>query len=276
MAERLTRPGHPYLSGAPLLIAHRGGARLAPENTLTAFERAVEWWRSDILELDVRVSRDGHVVVTHDELLDRTTDAAGPVRDRTLAELQSLDAGYHFTSDGGETFPFRGNGVRIPTLEEVLGAFPGMRVNVELKAGDAQQATREVIRRSGAEHRVLIAAGNHQHRSEFSRYPGARSAAESELRRFYICHRLHVTRLYTPSVDALQLPELHGGRRIVSPRFVAEAHAKNLAVHVWTVDEVEDMHRLLDWGVDGIVTDRPDRLARAIHERTGRPAAPGP
>lgn len=276
MAERLTRPGHPYLAGAPLLIAHRGGAKLAPENTIRAFERAISWWRADLLELDVRTSRDGHVVVIHDELVDRTTNATGPVRDLTLAELRSLDAGYHFSSDGGATFPFRGQGVTIPTLSEVLGAFPTTRINVEIKAGEAQLPTRTAIREAGAEHRVLIAAGNHAHRSEFSDYPGPTSAAESELRRFYIFHRLNLLRFYTPRVAALQLPETHGGKRIVSPDFIARAHTKNLAVHVWTVDETDDMHRLLDWGVDGIVTDRPDRLARVIHERTGRPAPPGP
>ncbi|HET7274125.1 MAG TPA: glycerophosphodiester phosphodiesterase [Longimicrobiaceae bacterium] len=276
MIDLRPRPGHPYLAGAPLLIAHRGGSSLAPENTLLAFERALLWWRADLLELDVRLTRDGRVVVIHDSALDRTTNGSGEVRDHTLAQVQALDAGYRFTSDGGATFPFRDNGIRVPTLDEVLVAFPAARLNVEIKEGAVQTAARDLIARAGAEHRVLVAAGNHSDRSEFSDYTGARSASEKELRQFYICHRLHLTRLYSPAVDAFQMPERHGGKQILTPRLVRDAHAKNLAVHVWTVDEIADMERLLTWGVDGIVTDRPDRLARTLHARYGRPPPPGP
>lgn len=92
----------------------------------------------------------------------------------------------------------------------------------------------------------------------------------------YVLHRLRLGWLHTPAVDALQLPELHDGRRILTPALIREAHAKNIAVHVWTVDEESDMRRLLEWGVDGIVTDRPDRLARVLHELHGRPLPPGP
>jgi glycerophosphoryl diester phosphodiesterase len=102
------------------------------------------------------------------------------------------------------------------------------------------------------------------------------SASAEELRALYILHRLHLASFYRPRVDALQMPERHGGRQILGPRFVREAHALNLAVHVWTVDETEDMLRLLEWGVDGVVTDRPDRLARVLHDRFGRPLPPGP
>ena len=121
------RPGWPYLAGAPLLIAHRGGSALAPENTLLAFQRALDWWGADILELDVQPTRDGEAVVFHDDTLDRTTDGSGPVSARTLAELKQLDAGHHFTPDGGQTFPFRGRVIGIPTLAEVLRAFPGVQ-----------------------------------------------------------------------------------------------------------------------------------------------------
>ena len=102
------------------------------------------------------------------------------------------------------------------------------------------------------------------------------SASGPQLRAFYVAHRLGMGRRYRPAVDAFQMPERHGGRRVLSPRLVMEAHAHNVAVHVWTVDETEDMRRLLDWGVDGIVTDRPDRLAVELHRRNGRPLPPGP
>src|SRR5690606_4473246 len=201
----------PYLAGAPLLIAHRGGAALAPENTLLAFERAIRWWGADILELDVQPTRDGEVVVLHDATLDRTTDGSGPVAHLPLARVRELDAGYRFSADDGRTFPFRGRGVTVPTLEEVLTAFPGIRVNVEIKDGRAQGRVAEVVEALGAEHRVLIAAAERANRAGFAGYPGAVSASEEELRAFYIHHRLHAAALFRPEVDALQMPERHDG-----------------------------------------------------------------
>lgn len=270
-----SRPGHRYLAGAPLLIAHRGGSALAPENTLAAFRRAIHWWRADLLELDVHPTRDGDCVVIHDPTVDRTTDGRGQVAGFTVAQLRGLDAGYRFTPDGGATFPFRGRGVRIPTLREVLQALPDARVNVEIKDTRAQAAVQRTVRELRAEHRVLIAAGDARNRSLFHDYPGATSAGAQELYAFYALHLSHTTRLYRPPVDAFQMPERNGGRQVLTPRLVREAHAHNVAIHVWTVDEEADMHRLLDWGVDGIISDRPDRLARVLHARAGRPLPPG-
>jgi glycerophosphoryl diester phosphodiesterase len=198
------------------------------------------------------------------------------VVDLTLEQIRSLDAGYRYTPDGGESFPYRGSGVRISTLAEVLSAFPRMRVNVEIKHPAAQERVWEVVHEAGATQRVLIAAGERANRALFARYPGPVSASGEELRAFYIRHRLHLAGLYRHPVDAFQMPERYGGRQVLSPRLVREAHARNVAIHVWTVDEVSDMNRLLSWGVDGLVTDRPDRLARVLHERFGRPLPPGP
>lgn len=270
------RPGVAYLAGAPLLLAHRGGAALAPENTLLAFRQAIEWWGADILEIDVQPTRDGEVVVIHDESVDRTTDGRGAVADQSLSEITALDAGFRFTPDGGLTFPYRGQGVRVPTLQEVLDAFPDYRINVEIKDGRAARRAVEVIREAAAEARVLLAAGRRRDRLAAGRYPGATSAAEEELRAFYLLHRLRLARWYRPGIDALQLPHRHGGREVPTARFVRDAHRLNLAVHVWTVDDASDMVRLLSNGVDGIVTDRPDRLARVLHRHRRRPAPAGP
>lgn len=272
---RRARPGAAYLAGAPLLIAHRGGAALAPENTLLAFRRAIDWWRADILEMDVQPTRDGEAVVFHDPTLDRTTDGSGPIAERTLAEIRELDAGFRFSPDG-RTTPFRGAGAAISTLMEVLLACPGIRVNVEIKDARAADAVAEAIRRTRSDHRVLVAAGKRANRGRRRSGSWPISASEEELRAFYIAHGLRATGVFIPGVDALQLPEMHEGRRILSERLVADAHAANLPVHVWTVDTEADMRRLLDWGVDGIVTDRPDILARVLHDTRGRPAAPGP
>lgn len=271
-----SRPGQRYLAGAPLLIAHRGGSRLAPENTLAAFRRALEWWRADLLEIDVQPSRDGDAIVIHDPTVDRTTDGSGEVSSFTVDEIHGLDAGFRFTPDGGESFPFRGTGVRLSTLREVLQALPHARVNVEIKDTRAQQAVWDTVHELHAVHRVLIAAGDRKNRSRFRDYGGPQSAGAQDMYAFYALHLAHAGALWSPTVDAFQMPEKHNGRQVLTPRMLAELHSRNVAVHVWTIDEMADMRRLLEWGVDGIVTDRPDRLARLLHEVRGCPLPPGP
>ena len=271
----MSRPGFRYLAGAPLLIAHRGGSGLAPENTIYAFRRALQWWRADLLEIDVQPTRDGDAVVIHDPTVDRTTDGSGAVAGMTVRELGELDAGYRYSPDGS-SYPLRGAGVRISTLREVLEAFPGARVNVEIKDARAQEPVWETVRALGAEQRVLIAAGDRKNRARFASYAGPTSAASQEMYAFFALHKLGLGRFYRPAVDAWQMPDRHGDRQVLGPRWVKEAHAKNVAVHVWTIDEVADMRRLLAWGVDGIISDRPDRLARVLHEVAGRPLPPGP
>lgn len=273
---RTTRPGHPYFAGAPLLIAHRGGSALAPENTLLAFDRALRWWGADILEIDVQPTRDAHAVVIHDSQLDRTTDASGAVAERTLAELRVVDAGFRFSPDGGRSFPFRGRGIGISTLAEVLDAFPAARVNVEIKAAAAQPAVLAAIRAARAERRVLIAASRPEDREGAREFSGPVSASSREFAWFYLWHRLGLAGLHRPSVDAFQMPDRHHGRPLPTPRLVCDAHRWNVPVHVWTVDDPERMRELLAWGVDGVITDRPDRLARLLHERGLRPPPPGP
>lgn len=272
-SRKSPRPGAPYLAGAPLLIAHRGGSALAPENTLLAFERALAWWGADVLELDVQPTSDGEIVVFHDATLDRTTDGTGPVAAQSLAAIRQLDAGFRFTSDGVD-FPFRDRGIRVSTLTEVLEAFPGVRVNIEIKDGRAQERVWESIRETAAMDRVLIAAGSTRNRARLVGYPVPVSAGREEIAPFLAQLRLPV-RPYTPDVDALQVPDVWQGRQVLSAKLVEAAHARNIPVHVWTVDAPALMRRYLDWGVDGIVTDRPDLLGRILHERIGRPLPPG-
>lgn len=270
-----SRPGHRFLAGGPLLVAHRGGLGLAPENTLYAFRRALDWWRSDLLEIDVQPTRDGDAIVIHDPTVDRTTDGSGPVPSFTVAELKTLDAGYRFTPDDGASFPCRGMGIGLSTLREVLEALPHARIILEIKDGRAQQAVWDAVHDLHAVHRVLIAAGDRNNRSRFRAYPGPVSGGKQDIVAFYALHKARAVRLWTPTIDAFQIPEIHNGRRVMDPRMVQELQARNVAVHVWTIDEEADLRRLLEWGVDGIVTNRPDRLARVLHEMHGRPL-PGP
>jgi len=264
---------HPALEGAPLLVAHRGGAGLAPENTLAAFHNGASRWGADMMELDVHATVDGHCVVIHDPTVDRTTDGTGPVASMTLAQLRTLDAGYRFTTDG-TSFPFRGRGVRVPTIEEVLEELPDMRLTVEVKAGAAQQPLFDAVRRMNARDRVIAAGMHERDRTLFHEYRGAVSASTEEMRRFFVRFRLGLGRFALPRADVVQVPERWRGVRVVSRRFVTLLATAGIPVHVWTVNERDAMHRLLEWGVEGIISDRPDVLGRVLHERNGRPLMP--
>jgi glycerophosphoryl diester phosphodiesterase len=266
--------GHPFFAGAPLLIAHRGGRALAPENTLRAFTEAVERWGADMLEIDVHATADGEVAVIHDETVDRTTDGTGRVDALTLASLQELDAGHRFTPDGGRTHPFRGRGVRIPSLREVLRALPSTRLIIELKSEAVQEPLATLIQEEGAAHRVQVASGD-RFRRRLRDTALLQSACSAELWRFFLAQLVGMAGRVRCEVDALQMPDRHRFLRPVSRRLVRAAHARNLPVHVWTVNDPREMRRFLDLGVDGLITDRPDLLARVLHEERGRALPPG-
>jgi glycerophosphoryl diester phosphodiesterase len=191
----------------------------------------------------------------------------------TGGEIRSLDAGYRFRDPKG-VFSFRGQGARVPLFSEVLEAFPQTRLNVECKCRRVARPLVDLILRYRAQHRVLVAVADEANREAVRGYPGPWGASTAQLRSFYFLHRLPLGSLYTPRVDALQIPETWKGRRILTPRFLREAHRRNLPVHVWTVDREDDMRRLLEMGVDAIQTDRPDRLARVLHEFGGRALPP--
>jgi glycerophosphoryl diester phosphodiesterase len=265
------RSARPYLaSDHPLFFAHRGGSALVPENTLVAFEHGLSYG-ADALETDVHVTRDGEIVVIHDATVDRTTDGTGPVAGFTLDELRALDAGFRFTPDGGHTYPFRGMGVTIPTLREVLERFPATRINIELKFSMQESEDRlwRIIQEHGAEDRVLVASFSLAPLARFRALTGGRvatSAATPEMRSFLLAAYSRRARRLRPAYDALQVPETWRRIPIVTPVTVAAAHELGLPVHVWTVDDRPDMERLLAMGADGLMSDRPDILAEALAE----------
>jgi glycerophosphoryl diester phosphodiesterase len=264
---------HPVLCGGPLLIGHRGAAGLVPENTLASFRDAVDRWAVDMIELDVHVSADGHCVVIHDATVDRTTDGTGLVAELTLSELKELDAGYRFEDEAGD-HPFRGRGHRIPTIEEVLEELPDTPLTVEVKVGTAQEPLCEALKRYGAAGRVVVAGMSHRDRTLFGGYGGVRSGSNRDVRWFYLLHRLFAGRLWRRSCEVFQVPERKGPLALVTRRFVQDAAYHGLPVHVWTVNDPAAMERLLDLGVDAIITDRPDLAARVLAERVGRPLPP--
>lgn len=254
------------LPEGPLVIAHQGGDGLWPSNTLYAFERALELG-ADVLELDVHRTRDGAFVVIHDATVDRTTDGEGAVRELTLAQVAALDAGYGWSPDGAR-YPYRGMGLRVPTLREVFAAFPGVPVNVEIKPDDPIVASElcALLRREGRTASVMVGSFHDRAMAVFRETcpEVATSAASDDVRGFFVLQTMLLPGLYTPRNEAFQVPVREGGLTIVTPRFVRSAHERNVDVHVWTIDDPSEMRRLLDLGVDGIITDRPDRLLRVL------------
>ncbi len=249
------------------VIAHRGGAGLAPENTMVAFQNAVSMG-VDMLEMDVHMTKDGHIVVIHDATVDRTTDGVGKVADMTLQEVQALDAGYRFTRDGGITYPYRGKGVRIPTLDDVLAAFPHARMSIEIKPDDLTVTDKVValVKKHYAESRVLLVSFNNEvvHRVRVIDPDIVTGASRKEMYLFWGMTKLHLWRLYRPVPDVLQLPQRWKGHQVVTPSVVRAAHRLGMKVQVWTVDDPEDMKTLMGEGVDGIITDRPDLMLKLL------------
>ena len=242
-----------------LVFAHRGGAKLRPENTLAAFDHGMALG-ADGLEFDVRLSSDGVVVVHHDATLERTTDGTGPVAEHTADELARLDAGFHF--DG-----FRGLVGGVPRLDEVLRRYPNARCIIELKANTLELATRTIatVRAAAAVERVSLGSfGSLALRAARMLEPRIPTGASREETRLALYRSWIRWPVRHPPYREYQVPELSGSMRVVSPRFVRYAHDAKVAVRVWTVDDEADMRRLLSWGVDGLISDRPDLAVQVV------------
>lgn len=250
------------------MYAHRGGAALRPENTIAAFDHGLALG-ADGLELDVHLSRDGVVVVHHDARLDRTTDREGPVAACTAAELAATDAGYRFQTPPGD-YPFRGRGIGVPMLSQVLERYPGIPLIIELKVNHPDLAARAVdaVRAAGAVERVVFGSfGRRVLEAVRRREPRIRTGASREEARWALYRSWVGWPLRRPRYRDLQLPERSGTTTVVSPRFVAYAHRAGLPLNVWTVDTPADIRRLAAWGVDGIISDRPDVAVGIVRER---------
>lgn len=263
-----------YLAGSrPRVFGHRGAAGVAPENTLPSFALAGALGAT-YLELDVHATRDGEIVVFHDPLLDRTTNGEGPLRDRSWSEIAALDAGWQFTHDG-RSFPYRGQGVRVPRLAEVIAAHPHQPLNIEIKQGDPAivDATLDVLRRGGALPRTLLAAEHDDIMASIRaavRGEVATGMSVGDVMDFMGRWMRDDWAGYTPPGAALQVPPSHGEVDIVTAASVAAAHRVGLEVHVWTINDAAEVDRLLDLGVDGVMSDLPGLVANAVARRAGR------
>lgn len=256
---------HPYFDGPkPLRIAHRGGAAVWPENTLVAFQGALDLGYRHI-ETDTHLTRDGHLVLFHDATLDRTTNGFGHVEDLSLAELKELDAGYRFTPDGGLTFPFRGKGVTVPTVDEALALSSELKLNLELKQDvpDMTGPMWRFIEERGLHDRVLVASADDSVGRRFRKLARGRvvtSPGVTGILAFWLAVRSRTHKLLRFPFDALQVPPTQGPLTVVDEAFVAAAHHHGIEVHCWTINDAPEMRRLAALGVDGLMTDYPTLL----------------
>ncbi len=265
---------HPYFDlPTPLVIGHRGAAGEAPENTIEGFRRGVADGAA-IVETDLHPTKDGALVLLHDDEVDRTTDGSGRISQLTLAQAQHLDAGHRFAA--GDGTPWRGCGVRIPTLAEAFEALPGVRFNIEIKETlpGTVERTLETIARAGREGLTLLAAEKDSTMAQIREaiaqmgIPVATGACVGDVLR---CVRAALDGAPPPpGAMALQIPADFAGRPLVTRELVAFAHAHGIQVHVWTINEPAEMRSLLDLGVDGLVSDHPARVRDVVAARRSR------
>jgi len=266
-----------------IAFAHQGGSFEGPSSTLAATAHALEVGASAV-ELDVHATKDRHVVVCHDETVDRTTNHHGEIASLTLGELREMDNAYWWiegdvVSPGHDdsAYLWRGRApddqrYGVATLEEVSEAFPGVLLNLDIKrTGPEVEGYEELLvnelRRLERTSSVMVASFHDEAIQRFRTFAPevATSAATNESAAFYFS--LVEGTPIVPSASAFQLPASYGDVEVVTATFIEAAHAADMAVHVWTINDVEEMARLLDLGVDGIISDRPTPLAVLLKER---------
>ncbi len=286
---------NPWPERQVLNIAHRGGLREAPEETLYAYHQALANG-THMLEMDAYATADGEVIVMHDATVDRTTNGSGRIDTLTLAEIRELDAAYWFVPGSGATrnadesqYVYRGvatgdqeapegftaTDFRVPTLKEVLDTFPGVLMTIEIKSGVPHTAPyheriAELLADAGRTTDTIVVSFEDQHTEAFklvapevsTATPTATTAA------YWASIRGPLPGAPNPRYHAMQVPVEFSGIEVIDPdgEFVRKAHANGFAVHVWTINDRATMERLLDLGVDGIMTDRPSLLAQVLAE----------
>lgn len=278
------RPAPPHaffarFERAPLVIAHADdtGDGLWPGNTLAFLEGSAALG-VDVLEMDAHMTRDGALVLMHDDTVDRTTDGKGRIRDLTLAEIRALEVAHHWTQDG-TSHPYRGQGLRVPTLEEVFRRFPDYPMLIEIKqeAPSMAETLCQTIRAHGKHETAMVASFSDLAMAELRRAcpEVATSASPAEIERFVALDTLWLAGTVSPEYTAFQVPTTYRGITVVTPGLVAGARARGVQVHVWTINQPEDMQRLIDMDVDAILTDRPDILLRLVRGRAAAPPGAG-
>src|SRR5579863_3413666 len=258
-----------FTPALPRVFRHRGSAGTHPENTLESFRAAVA---SGVhyLEFDIHMTRDGEIVVAHDDHLKRMCGLDRAIPEMTYADLAKADAGRMFTLDGA-TFPFREKGIRVPRLSEVLAEFPKLRMIVEVKqiAPSVVAPMLDVLDRAAMRRNVLVASEHQQPLDQVRKLapdiPTNFSYLESG--RFIQAMGTRDAN-YRPPADAVQIPHRHESWELVTPESVQFAHRLGVEVHVWTVNETSEMSELLDMRVDGLISDYPSRALEVVRRRS--------
>lgn len=244
------------------VVGHRGNRAHAPENTLPSFHEAVALG-VDAVEFDLRVSRDGQLVVFHDPTLERTTDGHGAVADHTVAELKRLDAGARFTPDGGRSFPWRGRGVTVSTFDELVESLPRtLPFIVELKTPAATALVEAALRRHAMAHRVIVAAFDAATTRPLREAGVALGACTADVARL-VLPALAGRRLGPQAFRSLCVPRRWRGIPVPIASLVRALRGSGTTVHVWTVNDAAIARRLWDAGVQGIISDDPATILRA-------------
>jgi len=257
----------PFLKGKrPLVMAHRGDSAHVPENTLKAIQDAISY-RVDVVETDLRVTKDNEVLFFHDATVNRTTDGRGFVRSLTLEEIKKLDQGYRYKGlEKEDPYPFRGKGLQIQTLEDVLSKFPKTKFNMDIKDtfAKAPEILARKLKELDAEDRVMIGSFHHRQLQRFRLVTGVKN---NPTYNYYQALPVDQEVILGKAVPyfALQIPEkFFFLKTFKGSEFFSVSHMLNIAIHVWTVNDPGDMFRLLDWGVDGIFSDNPRLLSEIV------------
>ncbi|MFX1370044.1 MAG: glycerophosphodiester phosphodiesterase [Promethearchaeota archaeon] len=258
--------------GRPLIMAHRGELRRAPENTIPSMKVAVEAG-ADVLETDVQMTLDGELVLFHDDDLSRVAGRNERIGDLTLDDLRQIDFGHYFTTDEGGSYPFRGKGHSVVTVREALQELPDMRFNLDIKDlnPESPRMMASILKELNRQDSVIIASFHPIQIDRFRQLMPAvpTNAHPGEVRKFVTGLKLRLMPLFVRSAAyrSFAVPIELGGVTVVTPRFVRAAQNRNIAVHVWTINDRPTMEWLIDLGVDGIFTDEPALMRSLLSER---------
>lgn len=262
----------------PLLFAHQGGELLAPSNTMAAFDTAHSIGGSDFFDIDVHMTKDGHLVGIHDATVDRTTNGHGRVDTFTLLELQALDAGYHFQDLQGQ-YSYRGKGVRILALEDIFYKY-GKDYYLHFEIKDTYPKHKPslieaklwaLIQRHHMEKRVIVASFQQGIVERFNRLAGGQvvmGAGRAEVTQFVLAHKLHLPGFYRRKSHVLEIPTASSGFNLKDRKLIEGAHRLGMEIYYWTIDDKDEMRELLEMGADGLFTNRPGIL-KALREEMG-------
>lgn len=284
---------HPFIKNhRPLVMAHRGDSANIPENTIQAFEDAYQL-QVDCIETDVHMTKDGEFVLFHDPDLGRTTNGTGKLANRTLEELKRLDAGYWFTTDAGQTYPFRNKGLKIHTLDEIVPMFPNVRFNLDIKSNhpNAPKKLASKLKSLDIEMRVMVGSFHQKQIILFRKNSNvASSGGPKEVLKIWVKSKRWKRKIGKLTEDqllprteeeirkhqqdvfknkltyqALQIPMRFSILKLISPSFIRFAHYLGIAVHVWTINDQQTMEKLINWNIDGIFSDKPRLLLETIN-----------